>query len=89
MKMLPKTQLKIKQFINFIYSCPLYKQEGWIPQPKNDIPYFPFTLAFSLFIFVLEYYLDLRQLKKFKKAKNVPKALVGKNINSNSIAMKI
>mmetsp|Transcript_26156 Transcript_26156/g.43581 ORF Transcript_26156/g.43581 Transcript_26156/m.43581 type:complete len:464 (+) Transcript_26156:53-1444(+) len=44
---------------------PVYKQEGWSADQKGDIPYLQLTIGFTILIFVVEYYLDARQLMAF------------------------
>ena len=49
----------------------MYKQAGTAAS-ANDTPYLAITLTFTLFVYVLENYLDTRQLGNFKAAKDVP-----------------
>lgn len=61
-------------------TIPAYKQVGWEASQRGDIPYLGLTLAFSLFVFLFELALDMRQYEKFANAlvsKKVPKELVG------------
>jgi hypothetical protein len=61
-------------------TIPVYKQVGWEASQRGDIPYLGLTLAFSLFVFLFELALDMRQYEKFADAlvrKKIPKELVG------------
>lgn len=61
-------------------TIPAYKQVGWEASQRGDIPYLGLTLAFSLFVFLFELALDIRQYEKFADAlvsKKIPKELVG------------
>ena len=59
------------------YSFPLYKQHDWESGSTSwsEVPYLELTLAFTVFIFVLEAYLDIRQLLKFYSGATLPKDL--------------
>lgn len=54
---------------------PLYKQENWSADQMGDIPYLGLTIAFTVLIFVLEAYLDFRQLSTFYSTKALPAEL--------------
>ena len=55
---------------------PVYKQEGWNASQIGDVPYLGLTLAFTVFIYLVEAYLDWRQLQTFYNTKTLPKELV-------------
>ena len=64
-------------------SLPYYKQEGWTPSnSENKTPYFLITLIFTIFVFALEKYLDIRQRNKYLRYKNkaLPQELIQINI---------
>lgn len=67
----------ILDLAHYFDQFPYYKQSGWThpSSGENAIPYLGLTLAFFVFVFALELYLDYRQLNKFKSAKEVPKVL--------------
>lgn len=56
-------------------SLPIYKQNGWVDTQESKIPYLLLTLAFTVFIFGVEIYLDFRQLSKFTYNNGIPKEL--------------
>lgn len=61
-------------------TIPVYKQAGWEASQRGDVPYLGLTLAFTLFVFLFELLLDMRQYEKFAdalKSKKVPKELLG------------
>jgi STE24 endopeptidase len=55
---------------------PAYTQAGWRPEQVGLIPFMGLTLAFTVFIYILEAYLDWRQLRTFYTTKSLPKELV-------------
>lgn len=61
---------------SFASTFPLYKQHGWdASYVVGEIPYLPLTVAFTVFIFALEFYLDIRQYLKFFSGATIPKEL--------------
>lgn len=59
-------------------NLPVYKQEQWSANQVGDIPYLALTIAFTVFIFSLEGYLDLRQMIRFyTEGHKLPKDLHG------------
>jgi site-specific recombinase len=46
-------------------SLPLYRQSAWDATQLGDVPYMNITLIFAVIVFVLEYYLDIRQTLAF------------------------
>lgn len=57
--------------------CPYYKQVGW-EDSDGAMPYLICTLAFATFVFVVETYLDHRQIRKFNhKYAKIPERLQG------------
>lgn len=63
-------RLSLEEFL------PAYTQAGWHPDQVGPIPYLGLTLVFTSFMYVLEAYLDIRQLQAFTSTKNLPKELV-------------
>jgi STE24 endopeptidase len=55
---------------------PAYTQAGWRPEQVGAIPFMGLTIAFTVFIYLLEAYLDWRQLRTFYTTKALPKELV-------------
>ena len=66
----------IKTLLEFSQSWPLYRQVNWNAGQLGDVPYFALTLGFTVLIFALEAYLDLRQLISFYTVKVLPKELI-------------
>ena len=54
---------------------PIYKQEGWSSKQMGEIPFLGITVIFSVSVFVFEYYLSSRQLRKYHIAKKLPEEL--------------
>jgi STE24 endopeptidase len=54
---------------------PIYRQESWDAAQLGDVPYMQLTIGFIVLIFVIEFYLDWRQLGLFTSA-SLPKELV-------------
>lgn len=65
--------------INDLKYLPYYKQKGCntVGDINAVFPLLFVTLAFSLTMFLFEFYLDVRQLLNFKRAKNIPVELAG------------
>lgn len=53
---------------------PYYKQANWSKDvDSGNIPYLGLTLVFTTVVFLFEFYLDSRQLHKFRTEKKLPK----------------
>lgn len=68
------------EFFSTPETMPVYKQYGWEPSQRGDIPFLGLMIAFTLFMFLLELMLEFRQYEKFVIAlakKNIPKELKG------------
>jgi STE24 endopeptidase len=63
------------QLPNSLEEFPLYKQVGWDKTQLGDYRFFLLTIAFTTLVFVVEFYLDRRQLALFRSSKQVPKEL--------------
>jgi hypothetical protein len=48
---------------------PIYKQVGWEAETQDKIPYLTLAVAFTIVVFVFEFYLDSRQLFNFRTVK--------------------
>lgn len=64
----------MEQYLHLLDSYPSYKQSGvtTTATTSGNAPYLAITLTFTLLVYVLENYIDSRQLSNFKTAKNVP-----------------
>ena len=62
---------------NIFSNFPIYKQKNWSSESNetNEIPYFALTVLFSVFVFLLEWFIEQRQIKNFKTIKTLPKEL--------------
>lgn len=61
--------LQIEDFL------PMYTQNGWHPDQVGAVPFLGLTLGFTAFMYILEAYLDIRQLRTFSSASTLPKEL--------------
>jgi hypothetical protein len=56
---------------------PYYKQANWSKDVESgNVPYLGLTLVFTTLVFLFEFYLDSRQLHKFRTEKKLPKVLI-------------
>lgn len=55
---------------------PVYKQSNWSADLGDGTPYLKLTLGFIVGVFVVEYYLDTRQLRTYRKGGSLPSDLV-------------
>lgn len=61
---------KVTQLLKELERFPVYKQQGWVrSDDDNAVPYFAFMLVFVATVFFFEFYLDSRQLYRFRTAK--------------------
>jgi len=56
-------------------SFPYYKQEGWSAASDAQVPYLELTILFTAFVFLIETYLDFRQLARFTNNSGIPTQL--------------
>ncbi|RYY81257.1 M48 family peptidase, partial [archaeon] len=55
---------------------PYYKQAGWESSAADNVPYLTLTVAFATLVFLVEIYLDHRQMRKFNpKHAQIPERL--------------
>jgi STE24 endopeptidase len=67
---------RIRSLLSVEDFLPAYTQKGWHANDVGPVPYLALTLLFTAFMYVLEAYLDLRQLRAFTSTKALPKELV-------------
>ena len=61
---------KVNRLLQELERFPLYKQQGWTKTDDvNAVPYFALMLVFVATVFFFEFYLDSRQLYRFRSAK--------------------
>lgn len=71
------SSLKEWMGIQLVKDFPIYKQNGWSGEQVGEVPYFYLTLVFTIAVFIMEFFLDIRQLIRFQTSKAVPKELKG------------
>lgn len=65
---------------------PEYKQKGWTADKDTSVPFLPLSIAFGLFIFIIERWLDLRQLARYRnKNAKVPDPRISSDVFVKSL----
>ena len=55
---------------------PIYKQVAFDPSQVSEVPYLLITVLFIVLVYVVETYLDFRQLSKIVNSPSLPKELI-------------
>jgi hypothetical protein len=67
---------------------PYYKQDGWKDEFKSEFPYFEATIYFTVLVFLVETYLQVRQHRTYSLT-TLPNSLLSLLKSSNSQMEKI